>query len=651
MGVSKKSTHRIYVAPSFGEGLIWNTEFVPTVTTGSATEIGETTAKLHGEVDPEISEGGSQIYSCQFEYVEAAKYNASAPNPYSAGDVASCSSLLPYTAATDVRAKLTGLEPSTSYHYRLVAKNAEAKEGQGADETFTTFGPPSIGGELSFASTSSATVKAQIDPYGYETTCEVQYVDRAGFEASGYTGAATAPCAAPIAAGFGDQTASVKLTGLTIGAAFHYRFVAHNHAVGQGGVTIGADHEFSTFGIESFSIETIDEHGNPYTQAGGHPYEMRIQIALTKTEPVVKTDNEAVTGNLRTVKVKLPPGLIIDPAAVQKCSAFRMAALKCEPEAQIGSMTLLPARLESAGIEGKLYNLIPPEGIAAQIGGRFSNVGTVRIDGGVRTGSDYGLEGDTLAISAQDGVSRIKMTLWGVPADKAALVPFLTNPTSCAGPLSAGLSIDTWQEPGDFVSKDATMGAIGGCDQLEFEPTIEAQPTAGAADSPSGLKVDLKVPQHNEPCEVGPPVQCSLAEANLKDAVVTLPAGLTVDPSSADGLEACSEEQVGYLAGKSAEVGHPQFTPEPAELPGGLEARLGRSAHAAARPPDQGRRVSGRAGRQPVQIAAGAVHRRARSGERRGAQAAGRSESGSCDRSVDRDVRPEPATAVRRLQA
>ena len=172
--------------PPSGEGEIWSGDiFVPNVTTGAATEVEEETATLNGEVDPEVAAGGSDVESCQFEYGETEAYGQTAP----------CSPATPYSAPTAVSAGLTGLAPSTTYHYRLVAENEEGKEGQGEDRTFTTFGPPAISGELAIARTRGATVKAQIDPFGYETTCEVQYVDDASFQASGYAGAASVPCA------------------------------------------------------------------------------------------------------------------------------------------------------------------------------------------------------------------------------------------------------------------------------------------------------------------------------------------------------------------------------------------------------------------------------------------------------------------------
>ena len=37
-----------------------------------------------------------------------------------------------------------------------------------------------------------------------------------------------------------------------------------------------------------------------------------------------------------------------------------------------------------------------------------------------------------------------------------------------------------------------------GCNQLQFNPTIETKPTTNLADAPSGLDVNLHVPQTNE---------------------------------------------------------------------------------------------------------------------------------------------------------
>jgi hypothetical protein len=53
---------------------------------------------------------------------------------------------------------------------------------------------------------------------------------------------------------------------------------------------------------------------------------------------------------------------------------------------------------------------------------------------------------------------------------------------------------------------------------------------------PAGVGVDLTFPQNENPD--------GLATPDLRDAVVTLPAGLVVSPSAADGLQACSEEDI-----------------------------------------------------------------------------------------------------------
>jgi hypothetical protein len=106
---------------------------------------------------------------------------------------------------------------------------------------------------------------------------------------------------------------------------------------------------------------------------------------------------------------------------------------------------------------------------------------------------------------------------------------------------------DSWQAAGTFVRASSEMPGMLGCGKLQFTPTIEIQPEATSADSPTGLHVDLHVPQNANPA--------GLAEADLRGATVTLPAGLTIDPSGANGLEACSPTQI-ELSG-----------PEPARCP------------------------------------------------------------------------------------
>lgn len=544
---TRSTTSQVYVAPLFGEGQIWSGDvFVPAVTTGDASEIGQTGATLSGHVDPEIAAGGTPVTACEFEYGEDETYGQGAP----------CSPSTPYSSPTDVGAVLSGLNPSTIYDYRLVAADSGG-QAKGENRTFTTLGPAAIGGETAIARTRSATVSAQINPFGLETSCEAQYVDEASFQVSGYAGAATAPCAEVLAAGFGDRTATATLSGLDIGTVYRYRFLAKN----QAGTSVGEDQAFSTFGIESFSIETLDEEGQSYTQAGGHPYAMKVVIGLTTTGALTSRNPKSASANLRTVEVELPPGLIGNPMATPRCESALMKPNQCPGSDQVGLATVFSPRGTSEF--GPVYNLTPPTGVAAQLGARFNVFGTARIDAGVRTGSDYGVTANSIFVTADEAVERIEMTLWGVPASEhhfserfcrgaglpgcssdAPLVPFLTNPTSCPGPLTSTLRVDAWQDPGSFVSADAQLPSPSGCDRLDFRPTITVQPDVRSYESPTGLHVGLHVPQNQNPS--------GLAEANLKDATVTLPPGITVNPSGANGLAACSPAQIELRAAAAA---------------------------------------------------------------------------------------------------
>ncbi len=77
-------------------------------------------------------------------------------------------------------------------------------------------------------------------------------------------------------------------------------------------------------------------------------------------------------------------------------------------------------------------------------------------------------------------------------------VPFLTMPTACpAQALSSSPASTTGRLP-DRSHRPAQLPAVDGCNQLRFEPSIEAHPTTNLADSPSGFDFDLKVPQNEE---------------------------------------------------------------------------------------------------------------------------------------------------------
>jgi hypothetical protein len=98
-------------------------------------------------------------------------------------------------------------------------------------------------------------------------------------------------------------------------------------------------------------------------------------------------------------------------------------------------------------------------------------------------------------------------------------------------PWSADLT--SYEHPNTEVHGQATSAAVTGCELLPFDPTLSLKPTTPSAHSPTGLDVTLAIPQ-----DYGP---LGRSEADLRTATVTLPEGLAINPSSADGLKACTD--------------------------------------------------------------------------------------------------------------
>jgi hypothetical protein len=376
-------------------------------------------------------------------------------------------------------------------------------------------------------------------------------------------------------------------------------------AISGGGAPQGADATTVTpissqpvpFGFQpGFQVPAIDEDGLPATAAGSHPYQMTVDFALPTERQGTELPN---AGHPRDTLFDLPPGLLGDPAASPVlCTEAEFEVTKCPEASQLGVFSLISKASGITLYDAPLYGIVPPPGAAAELGFEAAGVGIdVHLIAGIRSDGDYGITTttpDVLALGAHP-VLGARVQLWGdasgsahdemrgtecvfsrancgrapIPPLTPQHIPFLTLPGACpAQPPLFAIHADDWEEPGLFRS--ATYGAadaegnpvsISGCNALSYEPTVQASPTTDLADSPTGLDVDLHQPQ--EAPHEGP--LSGTATAELKDAHVTLPAGMTVNPSQADGLATCSEAQIGYL-GESHYSEQPQTCPDAAKL-------------------------------------------------------------------------------------
>jgi hypothetical protein len=286
-----------------------------------------------------------------------------------------------------------------------------------------------------------------------------------------------------------------------------------------------------------------------------------------------------------------------------------------------------------------VYNLVPPPGVAAEFGYVVLGTTPVLLQESVRTGGDYGVTTSVPDVNQATVVDASKVTLWGVPAqavhdswrgsceivEGGAEVndetpgsglreagdedeiegplyaeggsvlgglpesnggncevgippkPLLTLPSSCGRPLTATVRVDSWEEPHGFETSEgprtrsASLPQLTGCENLPFNPSLKIEPEKTTGSSPSGLDVEVALPQEGGETPTG------LAEADVKNTTVTLPAGVQLNASPANGLQACSDAQVGYTGAKVLEpatepgVTTPQFREKLLNPENGLE--------------------------------------------------------------------------------
>jgi hypothetical protein len=330
---------------------------------------------------------------------------------------------------------------------------------------------------------------------------------------------------------------------------------------------LGADTAKANLVFESAGFN-LSQDGQFSRQAGAHP-DFTVSFALPEN-PNLVIGGRVSPGpdeSVHSVDVDLPQGMIGNPNAVAECDPKDFAipgagSARCPLASQVGV-----ADVVTVGTGGKttasvgVFNLAHGPDVPARFG--INYIGTVAlIDGRVRPG-DYGISAGSVSISQALTIESFKMTLWGVPADPShdfqrggittgnyqslpdvPRVPFLSSPTSCSdSPVAFTMRGDSWQNRGALTTfttttdTDGTPFVFSGCDRLPFAPSVDVRALSRVADAPTALSVDLKVPQSAEPD--------GLSTVNVRKVVMTLPNGMTVSPSSAAGLGACSLAQIG----------------------------------------------------------------------------------------------------------
>jgi uncharacterized repeat protein (TIGR01451 family) len=379
-----------------------------------------------------------------------------------------------------------------------------------------------------------------------------------------------------------------------------------NTATVSGGGAQSASTEVTTpiedsavpFGLSFFDVDVAAESGYEDTQAGSHPYELTASFAFNVSAREDEgTESPLADAAPKDLELTLPPGLSGNPAALPQCSEqsfLEAEGLDCPDNTQVGIVR--PAFYGSfSSAVYPVFNIAPPPGQPAELGFSVAQVGHVPIFFQIRNDNEYRLKVDLNNIPETGPLQGAILTLWGVPADAshdlerkgtlaeagpqhsevcepsvevrggvetqqgcpsdAPAKPFLTLPSECRAEPRAAVVSDSWQHPGQLplawepgqlppVQEPIVATSITGCGQLSFSPSLTLAPETTQAGAPSGYTVEVHVPQNEDPT--------GLATPDLREAVVTLPAGVVVSPSSADGLQGCTPEQFGLRSPASA---------------------------------------------------------------------------------------------------
>jgi hypothetical protein len=332
------------------------------------------------------------------------------------------------------------------------------------------------------------------------------------------------------------------------------------------------------YGLRGFDVTFTNEDGSPATQAGSHPFAltMKFQVNSSEEAGVLFTD-----GDIKDLIAEQIAGLIGDATAYPYCSSADFLggdaeSNRCATDTALGAVGVRLGSLTTpfrGWHAAPVFNLKPPPGVPFRIGFRIIGV-NVTADLGVKNRQPYDVVGSLHDTPQTLTVYGSALQIWGNPSDPAHNAfrgncwhqntsnaeefeakpsaescpvaprgPLLTLPTSCAGPLATSFETDSWEEPSKWVggsvlthdnAETPNPQGFTGCGNLSFSPKIETKPTSDSAETGTGLDFNVDFSDEGLANPEG------LAQSEVKKAEVTLPEGVTINPSIGEGLGVCT---------------------------------------------------------------------------------------------------------------
>jgi hypothetical protein len=298
-----------------------------------------------------------------------------------------------------------------------------------------------------------------------------------------------------------------------------------------------------------------------FETAAGHPPVGFTQFIVqhTTTGPL-----QEPIGELATVRVDLPVGLSVNPGALPQCPVAEFEAnpaLCAGSEVGESKVTAAPLGIPTEAPPVTVYDLKPEFGEPALFG--FELAGNdVYLKADVAWNGDYH-EGFTIEVPPtlklepliKGLILKNRLVFNGRSGDGT----FITTPSTCLGPAVTPFQsvYSTWllassvaeeenpeyQFPEDarppFESRIPPGTFPKECETVPFDPSIATDPKTPKTDSPSGAAVEADLPHQTE--SEGEEQETS----HLRTAKATLPAGMGLNPSAANGLQACTDKQFG----------------------------------------------------------------------------------------------------------